>query len=628
MGNRVSLFLGAYYHPPVAWRKDDLEEFYNRSVKPFTQLFYNAKHPFCLYFSGPFLDWIEQDRSVYKVALSDMLKERRLELLGGGYSAPLLPLIPHNDRIHQIELLTTLLRKATGKRPRGLWLTRGVWEESLPGILHRCGLEYTFLPSEAFFRVGVEDWSALCRPCLTESQGEVITILPYDHTLANEAWAGRTEELWKLVRMLASSQEESPTCLGLFHNGQREIQPEAASKFLQEIQQNQDLVEVVLPGNFLKKNLGQLKHRFFPTTGFKELRHSGADLPSQEEVRSRSSFKQILSAYAGFNQLYTKMIHVSSLCWSVKGDRYRKRSALDHLVLAQDHHHFYPWEGICNLNPALRSFAMGQLISAEQISRGAGVFASALSLRDFDLDGRNEYMFRGATMNLVVSTRGSQIIDWDLVDRRTNLSWAPSFESEENRRYCLADYLGDPPTLEELAQGRERAHERLWTKEFRQVDQDRSRLTVELSWRGLVATVPQPTNLKLDKSFVFQDREVKVRYRIQNLGPEAIHAVFGPEFRLNLNLKIPLQAQDVREWVLQTEHRSTLLTFTSDLPFDLYGVRADRQLGDFYRLLFLLELQLGPGAETEWELVIQRPKRRKTDSTTATASDPVNTPSG
>ena len=51
--------------------------------------------------------------------INDMVKRKQLELLGGGFYDPILPVIPNSDRSGQIEALTTYLRKHFGKRPRG-----------------------------------------------------------------------------------------------------------------------------------------------------------------------------------------------------------------------------------------------------------------------------------------------------------------------------------------------------------------------------------------------------------------------------------------------------------------------------------------------------------------------------
>jgi predicted glycosyl hydrolase (DUF1957 family) len=156
VSTKVGLIIGAYYHPPVSMRSGQLEEYYSKSLKVLISNFYTAKDfNLSLYLTGHFIEWLEQHHpEFFKVAI-ELVKAKRLEILGGGFSAPILPLISHKDRIEQIEGLNALVSKSFNKRPRGAWLARGIWEENLPVILHHCGIEYTFLPVEAFQRIGV-----------------------------------------------------------------------------------------------------------------------------------------------------------------------------------------------------------------------------------------------------------------------------------------------------------------------------------------------------------------------------------------------------------------------------------------------------------------------------------------
>jgi predicted glycosyl hydrolase (DUF1957 family) len=63
-----------------------------------------------------------------------------VEILGGGFYEPMMPLIPLQDKIGQIELLTTYLRKQFGKRPQGCWLPALAWEQNMVSFLSACGM--------------------------------------------------------------------------------------------------------------------------------------------------------------------------------------------------------------------------------------------------------------------------------------------------------------------------------------------------------------------------------------------------------------------------------------------------------------------------------------------------------
>ena len=88
-----------------------------------------------LHYSGTVLHWLESRHPEFLMLLKEMVFRKQIELLGGGFFAPLLPLIPGPDRLGQVELLTTHIRRTFNKRPRGCWLANYAWEPASP---HHC----------------------------------------------------------------------------------------------------------------------------------------------------------------------------------------------------------------------------------------------------------------------------------------------------------------------------------------------------------------------------------------------------------------------------------------------------------------------------------------------------------
>lgn len=607
MKDKICLLLGAYFHPPVSYNEEELESYYSNNLKALvSQIYYNKDLYFTFYFSGPFIEWMSEHHPEFIRVVVDLVNEKRVEVLGGGYTAPLLPLIFHKDRILQIEKLITMVSKTFSKRPRGLWLTRGVWDESLPPVLQQARIEYTFLPTEAFQRIGVEDVRFIYRISLTESQGHTLNVLPFSFRLARNLQEGSHAELWELVdRLYESNNDEKHHCIGIFLNGQRPFSEAAFKSFVDQARDRFEQIEILLPNQFMKRHHGPGHHYFFPTPGFKEISEAGADLPPQEHTKARSSFKQILSATRGFNQLYTKMVHISFQSWMVKGDKYRRASALDELYLSQDHHFYCTWDNMDNLNKSFKAYAMEKLISAETIARGPN-FVPTILRQDFNLDFHTEYLFKSKSINLVVTTNGGQVIDWDLVDKKMNLSWAPTYESKEDRRYILADYWGQAPTLEGLSAGKEPLYDKLWNKEYDLDVFERDRHELSLYWRGSVKTAGPDLIVRIDKKFVFQDGEWTVEYAVQNQGPLKLEGHFGPELRLNLPEVQSLDQTEVLEHVICNDRNKAIFSILADSPCNLKGVRANPELGDFYRLLFLWPLSLENGETSKRTFRITR----------------------
>ena len=120
MAELVSLCLGSYYVlDPIA---DDAarERDYAEILKPLVScLCADARISFSLYLSGDAIEWIERFHAEFFQIAAELIAKKRLEIVGGGFFAPFFPLIPASDRVVQIEMLSTAIRKATGKKPRG-----------------------------------------------------------------------------------------------------------------------------------------------------------------------------------------------------------------------------------------------------------------------------------------------------------------------------------------------------------------------------------------------------------------------------------------------------------------------------------------------------------------------------
>ncbi|MFW6364249.1 MAG: 4-alpha-glucanotransferase, partial [Spirochaeta sp.] len=150
------LIFGTYNSLPVGTPESVLEEYYQSSYKPFLQHLYT--HPqvqAAVYYCGTLLDWLSSHHSEFLDVLSEMVGRRQIEVIGGGFYEPILSMIPRQDRVGQIELMTTMLRKQFGRRPRGCWIPEMVWEPGLTSSLCSSGMEYTFLEESQFMRAGL-----------------------------------------------------------------------------------------------------------------------------------------------------------------------------------------------------------------------------------------------------------------------------------------------------------------------------------------------------------------------------------------------------------------------------------------------------------------------------------------
>jgi alpha-amylase len=174
----VRFVLTLHDHQPVGNFEGVFEANYRDSYLPFLEVLEDyPRIPFVLHTSGPLLEWLASERPDYIARLRQRVELGALEILGGALQEPILPNIPHRDRVGQIRAYTCLAESLFGKRPRGIWLPERVWEQSLASALAEAEIEYTILDDHHFQRAGANP-ADLHGYYITEDQGHLITVFP------------------------------------------------------------------------------------------------------------------------------------------------------------------------------------------------------------------------------------------------------------------------------------------------------------------------------------------------------------------------------------------------------------------------------------------------------------------
>ncbi|MCL2374358.1 MAG: DUF1925 domain-containing protein [Treponema sp.] len=432
MSRKLSLILGAYGHLPSGAGEAEFQSLYDYEIKPLVQAL--NKFPrinMVFHYSGVVLYWIERRHPELFMLLEDLLSRKQAEFLGGGFYKPMLPLLPPADKIGQIEMLTTYLRKHFGKRPQGCWFPMRAWEQNLVGSLNSCGMNYTFLEDHQFSGAGAKPNEAgLYSPCITEDQGKLITVFPIAQALGKELRTGKAAKLLGdiLEKLPEPAAESSSQKLGaggkfsvmLFPFGrEKDFLRQAASpqeaalayeSFLGDFSAADPRVEFSTAAKVFK-SLRNLERMYFP----------GAWACPNAGLETHP--RKFLADYPEAGGIYAKMVHVHTLINNqLRGDKARKRTALEELWKAQD-------SGVFSLgsvfSPGLlhapvRKAAYHSLLEAEKITREKGKFVPSLSVFDFDLDGEGEYIFQDDKLNCYLQSRGAGIFELDYLPAAWN----------------------------------------------------------------------------------------------------------------------------------------------------------------------------------------------------------------
>lgn len=214
MTNNLRLCLALHNHQPIGNFDGVFEQAYQDSYRPFLDVFESYPHlRFSLHTSGPLMEWLDERHPEYLDRLMALVANGRLEILGGAFYEPILPMIPSRDRVGQIESFTEWLESRLNCRVRGMWMPERVWEQSLTKDIRRAGIEYTILDDFHFRNAGLTA-EKLNGYYITEDEGHVLSIFPGSERLRYLIPFGEPHQTIEHLRAIADQQPNAVVVFG------------------------------------------------------------------------------------------------------------------------------------------------------------------------------------------------------------------------------------------------------------------------------------------------------------------------------------------------------------------------------------------------------------------------------
>jgi hypothetical protein len=523
MSQTIKLILGSHSHVPFGAGDDEFEKIYERRLKPFISTLYKyPKIQAVLHYSGVLLHRLERNHPEFFMLITDLLSRKQVEILGGGFYEPMMPIIPIQDRIGQVEMLTTYLRKSFGKKPQGCWLPALAWEQNMVSPLADCGIGYTFLSDNQFRLGGVED-ADLYVPCITEDQGQTITVFPISSAVRDDfARKNASDVLNGLARVLPSgSWTVSVFPEELF--AEDGASPDFTyNLFFEELSRCESFVEYTFPGKQYR-SLEGLKKAYFP--GSLECTAGREDGTPAHTERTR----RFLIDYPEAGGIYSKMIHVHGLINQLRGDKTRKRNAREELWKAQGYEIYCPAVFRNMYNPGIRKAAYRALLGAEKITREKGRFNPSLVNFDINLDGEIEYIFQDEKINSYIERRGAGVFELDYLPK--NWNYLDTFATPDapgacgsSRRGAFTDWFlpSGFDIRDEIPFSRSRF---CGGERFVPAEMDRSRLRMSFTLPARDEETPFSA-LGMTKTFQSRKDTLTVTYALKNNGDDPCEALF------------------------------------------------------------------------------------------------------
>ncbi|MCL2271616.1 MAG: DUF1926 domain-containing protein [Treponema sp.] len=517
--DKISVILGTHAHVPAGADESEFESVYKKKVLPFiTSLYKNPKVQAVLHYSGVLFQWIERTHPEFFMLIEDIVSRKQAEILSGGFYDPVFPIIPPQDRIGQIELLTTFIRKHFGKRPLGCWIPHMAWEQHMSSFLSSSDMQYTFLSQNQFFQAGITDENIYI-PYITEDQGKNIVVFPVFMSVENELAEKKFSDVF--IDIKKKFDEEQKTIknkiISIFpdkiFSSVNEAPNTAWNRFFEEISLSDNIVETVLPGKIIKNN------KKYQKICFQDSSSLCGYMP-----------RRFIIEHCEAGGIYSKMIFTNVLINQLKGDKSRKENAREELWKSQDSILFTP--GIGQVDNKLRKSAYSSILRAEKISTDKLKNITSVIQYDFDFDAMPEYLIQNEIINCYIQLKGAGIYELDYMPKEWNYLDCGSINTHDKefcrKRKAFSDViLPSQVKIEEIEKKYPRYSRFLTNEYFESFQQDKKgKVFFKLPASGSEAFFG---NIEVIKCYMLKKNTINVSYNLKNTGKEKYDFCFLPE---------------------------------------------------------------------------------------------------
>jgi alpha-amylase len=482
----------------------------------------------------------------------------------------------------------------------------------------------------------------LFRPHITEDQGKTVVVFALSDTLSAMVSEAEPEDAIKYLRSVATEEANRVVCFvddaerwGLDDQEHGPLEKGGwVERFLVLLEGNQEWLPTVSPGRFVR--MPQILERtYFPCTPRPRslatptrTRRSGSPRPGP------GYFRQTLQSHPEAAFMYARMLYTHLLVGQMRGDRSRKKAAKLELWKGQSNDAYWSASRPGIHTSPLRKAVYSALIEAEKIARGAQAFSPSIIGTDFDMDGGDEYLYRGSELNAYLHTQGAALFEldwldagWNYLDTLSRVHDAAGDSETASPAYCrrgfLDHFFGKGTSLAAFEAATHNEVGDFVTGRYECVNLDRERLEILFRRQGTATVDKTERSFTVDKRYSFGRSTVSVEYRITNPAEVDITLWFSAE----INLALGWEGQDrarlyalrrsrreamgtgrydgsaVDDVLIEDRQNSTQLRLACTVPFDLWCFPvATGPEGEGYQFTcFLPHWRLELPARAHWE---------------------------
>ncbi|OJF77727.1 MAG: hypothetical protein BKP49_01745 [Treponema sp. CETP13] len=520
----------------------EIEKKYQNYYKNiFSYLYAHTTLNVCIFLPGVILEWFEKKHPEILDVLTELVKRKQIEILGGGYYEPLLPLLLPKDRVGQIEALTTRIRKAIGKRPRGITLAESIWDPSLISSCNSCGIEYAFLDNRLIPRNSYRSVASYS-PLIVEDLGRTLTVIPL-HQDTKPTVKQSSEFFFEHLKNAQNSGNSFVyACFFSPEEFDELIQTAWLDEFLELTAKNTN-INLSIPSIYLKEC--QIVNKTFIPAGCMSDAAMWTLEPFVPHAKVfsealRPTVRDFLTLYPEAQKLYSRMMNISSMISQCKGDKARRKTAREYLWIAQNYA-VYMFTGKGGItDQKLRQYSYSNLLRAEQLVRDASNFVDNTTCFDFDFDGILEYVNRFTTYNAFISRHGGMITELDIMHNYANYcDVMPRIRKYDGvtdlyAKNMFVDHF-IPAEKDEELEFNTHLLSKLNQQLYNQKQFERSRHELVLETVVEIGDLKQ--NLSVTKKYTLNENGILVQYILRNESEENLTGFFGVENNFSVPYK-------------------------------------------------------------------------------------------
>ncbi|MDP1635635.1 MAG: DUF1926 domain-containing protein, partial [Gallionellaceae bacterium] len=564
---------GVHAHQPVGNFTHVLDDAHVRCYGPFLRVLHRyPAFKFAIHISGWLLDYMLRNYPDDMLLLKEMVQRGQAELVGAGYSEPVLAVIPEVDRLGQLQRMSEMLERTLGQRPQGAWLTERVWEATVVPALADTGIRYSTVDDYHFLCAG-KAMGDLDGYYTTEENGRQLDLFPISEALRYRLPFSPAHEVVSYLESLAK-EDGDPAAIYFDDIEKFGIWPETYN-WVYERGWLTQFIEGVLASDIIRTERYCDYHArartrgvvYLPTTSYIEMNEWTLPVPAAHHYAdlvqaSRSSgefeknkpflrggiWKNFMMRYPEANWMHKRMLGLSRRYHALPQKK-QTAAMLDALYEAQANDAY--WHGLFGglYLPHLRRAIYNAIVRLEALLDKVDPRPPRSSV-DLDLDGDDEIFLQNGVLQAVVRQDGNAAIcEFDAYRLHHNFADTLSMPHEHYHRKVHAQ-----PAAEHQGDGIANPHERVSHKhEITQEDMvidERQKLMFLDSWSG-AGTSQQPRYTpaadrsmthgavfeaalgtgRVNKTVVLEDARLYVAYRFDG--------VAGGDFQVVVNIAMP-----------------------------------------------------------------------------------------